>query len=386
MKKQLNEEQLLRKHIRKAIDLVIEKKNTEKNKMLVEEQKLRKIIRKLIESEKPEATPHASTGINVLEDLLKKIIPVIEVDYKQLTTDPGQRESFRAHILNAVQNALAPENAIAGADGEEVGELNESRRQDSDALEFALDREGQNKLVIKRSVKPYDVFVIAKNSDGTYNIFMDPDQLKLIDRNVDREKVLRLAKTLDYKWWEIYSDYQPERPPLAGRRGGDTRRGEDTGRRGGEDRRKRPRGDVMQGSSTGIYKALDDRDRNRSIAEEVDINVGDNAPEDDEAFIDIDSKPEAVPTADPKDDFGLEGEEVTGRNFAFTTFQKVENQIVDSYSLLDNAADRSLFFDYLVTNLKLYFDKFEDELRARLEEPTTPEYEQEKGQQLGPEI
>ena len=82
----------------------------------------------------------------------------------------------------------------------------------------------------------------------------------------------------------------------------------------------------------------------------------------------------------------LDGEEVTGRNFAFSTFQKIENQIVDSYSLLDNGEDRSLFFDYLVTNLKLYFDKFEDELRARLEEPTTPEYEQEKGQQLGPEI
>ena len=37
-----------------------------------------------------------------------------------------------------------------------------------------------------------------------------------------------------------------------------------------------------------------------------------------------------------------------------------------------------LFYDYLLTNLKLYFDKFEDELAPSLEEPTTPEYEAEK--------
>ena len=37
-----------------------------------------------------------------------------------------------------------------------------------------------------------------------------------------------------------------------------------------------------------------------------------------------------------------------------------------------------------MTNLKLYFDKFEDELPGKdLEEPTTPEYEQEKDKQQG---
>ena len=53
-------------------------------------------------------TPNKSTGINVLEDLLKKIIPVLETDYKSLTTSDEQRESFRAHIVNAVENSLTP--------------------------------------------------------------------------------------------------------------------------------------------------------------------------------------------------------------------------------------------------------------------------------------
>ena len=52
--------------------------------------------------------PHRSTGINVLEDLLKKIIPQIEDDYKLLTTSEEQRESYRAHIVQAVVQTLTP--------------------------------------------------------------------------------------------------------------------------------------------------------------------------------------------------------------------------------------------------------------------------------------
>ena len=37
-----------------------------------------------------------------------------------------------------------------------------------------------------------------------------------------------------------------------------------------------------------------------------------------------------------------------------------------------------LWNNYLVKNVKLYFDKFEDELQKSVDEPTTPEYDQEK--------
>ena len=45
--------------------------------------------------------------------------------------------------------------------------------------------------------------------------------------------------------------------------------------------------------------------------------------------------------------------------------------------MLSNEEDQRLFYDYLITNLKLYFDKFEDELQPSLPEPTTDEYEAE---------
>jgi hypothetical protein len=242
---QVNREQFLqelklRKIIRKGISVVLERKETQKNQGLLEEQKLRNVIRDILTEvgiPDNDPAPHNSTGINVLEDLLKKIIPVLEDDYKKLTSSEEQRTSFRSHIVNAVEKTLAPprvtDKAAAG--------------------------DNQNKLV---SMK------------------------------------------------------------------------------------------------------------------EIEINVGDGAsPED--AFIDIDGDGEPDQKPDEREEFGLPGAEETGRNVAFESFKKISQNIIDSYDVLGSTEDKELFYDYLITNLKLYFDKFETDLSPEVSEPTTPEYEQE---------
>ena len=233
-----NPEDLLRENVRALISLVKKKnKNTQ-----TEEQKLRSIIREFLQHELKEAAtpdndpaPHKSTGINVLEDLLKKIIPQIEDDYKLLTTSEEQRESYRAHIIDAVVKTLTPV------------ELN------NDAPE--------------------------KQSPG--------------------------------------------------------------------------------------------------LDEEIDIDISDDG---DDKFIDIRTDKERAAEEgeeeeDPRDSFGIEGKDTTGRNMAYTTFKKVESQIIDAYDLLSNAEDQELFFDYLVANLKLYFDKFENEIQPNVEEPSNQAYD-----------
>ena len=40
--------------------------------------------------------------------------------------------------------------------------------------------------------------------------------------------------------------------------------------------------------------------------------------------------------------------------------------------------DQELFFDYLITNLKLYFEKFEEELAPGVQEPTNQAYDMAK--------
>ena len=66
---QFLEELKLREYIRKGIQIVVEKRQQNKN-TLSEEVKLRKVIRELIQEvaiDDNEPSPHQSTGLNVLE-------------------------------------------------------------------------------------------------------------------------------------------------------------------------------------------------------------------------------------------------------------------------------------------------------------------------------
>jgi hypothetical protein len=121
----------------------------------------------------------------------------------------------------------------------------------------------------------------------------------------------------------------------------------------------------------------------QELAEQDEETV--EGPEADPAFIPLKAdKKEQEAAAEPKETkpedafVEIEGEDETGRNIALQSFKRVEKQIREAYSILANQEDRDLFYKFLITNLKLYFDKFEDELQSTVPEPTTPEYEQEK--------
>ena len=228
-RKEFAEELMLRENVRKAIRHIIKKKDT---KRLNEEKKLRSIVRSLLEGQSAVASvaKHENTGINALEDLLKNsnVLSVVETGYKSLTTDKQQRDSYRNHILSAVEKSLAPE---------------ESRK------------------------------------DAGSNAELEP------------------------------------------------------------------------------------------VEEEIDITVSDR-PEDDPDFIDVsDEAEEPEEEPDERDTFGLDGEDKTGRNRAYSDFQNVEKNILTAFDNLDNEQDISMFQEYLLKNLALYFDKYESELQVNVEEP-----------------
>ena len=70
----------------------------------------------------------------------------------------------------------------------------------------------------------------------------------------------------------------------------------------------------------------------------------------------------------------------TGLKYAARAWNQVRTNVVDSYSLLGNPEDRKEFYEYFITNMRLYFDLFEASMSPSDDEelPTTPEYEQEK--------
>tara|TARA_R110000824_G_scaffold384450_1_gene578456 strand:+ start:5112 stop:5903 length:792 start_codon:yes stop_codon:yes gene_type:complete len=246
------EEETLRENIRHLIRYVKQKKVNEEQEVRNSLKELMRLELKHMLSEEAlpdqDPAPNKSTGINVLADLLKKIIPIEKDDFRQMTTDPQQRKSFRAHIIKAIQDTLIAVDASIGAS----------------------------------------------------------------------EKALALAEDIE----------------------------------------------VEVGEDEDEDKFIDIRTSQEKEAEE--------GPED---------------PKDPREEFGkgLEAMDATGRNMAFNTFKKIEKNIIDSYDLLDNPDDQELFYDYLIANTKLYFDKFEDQLAINVEEPTNQAYETAKEQEPGEE-
>jgi len=112
--KELLEEQQFRKLVRKGIRMITERKD--------EEQQLCSIIKQLVsEAKAKNIAIHDTTGMNQLELLFSNtsFLDTLEKAYTSLTSNPEQRKSFRAHLLNAVESFLQFDELNRGADVEE---------------------------------------------------------------------------------------------------------------------------------------------------------------------------------------------------------------------------------------------------------------------------
>jgi hypothetical protein len=109
-------------------------------------------------------------------------------------------------------------------------------------------------------------------------------------------------------------------------------------------------------------RALDGNNEQGTLEEDVDVNIGDDTPEDMADVRMSDDEKEV-------EDFTISGQDLTGRDAALVAFKNIQTQIVDSYKTLHNPQDLKSFYDGLLMNLELYFKKFEDELQPNVEKP-----------------
>jgi len=250
-RQQFLDELALREQIRKAIRIV-NSRNTAKNlSVLSEEIRLRNVIRTLIKEAEVDdmAASDESTAIVKLRELLKVIVPEYEEGYKSLKTSYEQRESYRTHILNAVQDILTR------------GDVNYSAKADGE-------RDFPEEVELEEEVSAS----VGAAASG-------------------REKFLQGVRA------------NPE-----------------------------------------------------ETAEEEPENAEDKELE----------------------DFTLAGKDKTGAAEAHTSMKQTEKQITQAYGRLYDPQDREIFADFLITNLQLHFDDFEEELQQLLPEPENPEYEKLK--------
>lgn len=135
---------------------------------------------------------------------------------------------------------------------------------------------------------------------------------------------------------------------------------------------------------------LNDTDSDSSqIAEQVGIDVEGVNDEDREKFIDASDGSEKENKQEQDDEeeglATISGEDTTGRNKAERIYPNIEKSIIDYYAELDNPEDQEMFYDYLIANLKLYFDKWDGEMSfSAPEEPTNDQYDQAKSQEEPP--
>jgi hypothetical protein len=131
--------------------------------------------------------------------------------------------------------------------------------------------------------------------------------------------------------------------------------------------------------ATGGIADPDEPEEEISEQDEVSINI-----EDEDKFIDVlgTKEEEEEEVEDPDfEKFRLQDKDQAGALAAYETINKIDTQIQKAYKLASgnytNEKDREIFYDYLITNLKMHFDVFEDKL-SNVTEPTTDEYEDSK--------
>jgi hypothetical protein len=104
------------------------------------------------------------------------------------------------------------------------------------------------------------------------------------------------------------------------------------------------------------------------LAEDIDIDIGDD-PKDDPAFIDVEEPEEKSDEEKEKDGIAVPGLDKTGRNKAYTDLKNVEKTTLKIFDELDDVEDRDPFEEYLLKNLYLYADVYENDLQSSPEIP-----------------
>ena len=102
-------EKLMREYIRNKIRSQLHEQIKKEEE---DEYQLRLTIREMIKEAKENANPHPNTGINKLRDSFRKAKATIKSKFQQLTTDPEQRVTFRAHFLNAFEKLFGELDAL----------------------------------------------------------------------------------------------------------------------------------------------------------------------------------------------------------------------------------------------------------------------------------
>ena len=105
-------------------------------------------------------------------------------------------------------------------------------------------------------------------------------------------------------------------------------------------------------------------DQSKLNEEEVNVTVGDGD------LMGLGPEEEKQQEVDKEfEEFRIEGEDYSGLREAYEAFRLIEQTLLTYWKKMDLEEDREIFYDNLVEQMGLYFDKWESELDLTPEEP-----------------
>lgn len=276
--------------------------------------------------------PYNSTAMNVLKDLLKKIVPILESGYKMLTSDREQRKSFEAHIIVGLKNS--------------IGAAKLSRDADTNLADTI---KGQDiKQYLGSNVPPevddaLNAYDEAQPMQAPGAIPMDQSAAPPMPGAEPIQTIKELANNLTKNLLSIYRESV---------------------------------------SSNILREAAGSIDFSKFVPKEPKPEVNPMQQEENPAFLDVsDKKPKPVEQEEQDKLAGLDKTKYneTGRNIALDAFSKIEKSITAAYNLLADAEDRKVFYIYLIANIVMHFNRFEDELNSAIQSSEViPQQSQDK--------
>jgi len=105
----------------------------------------------------------------------------------------------------------------------------------------------------------------------------------------------------------------------------------------------------------------------KPIAEDIDVDIDDDFSDDVEDVNKSDEEKE-------EEDFSIPGMDETGRNIALQAFNGLKDLIKNALKPIVNSEDKELFMTYLIKNLNLYLDTYEESITGdfKNQEPMMP--------------
>jgi len=191
----LLEEQKLRTVIKKGIAVILEKRKKHAQQ-LQKEQHVRKVVRHMVkEATKKNIKQHDSTGMNALEVLVTStnFLDELKGEYILLRTNIEQRESFKQHIMNAIENMFARDELNREPD-EEEREREEAKPESNVAVAPESDIEDQNDIVaqIKEALSTLNEQETTSAAKSTFAVLPEMERTGAIRAKTAWEKVEKL--------------------------------------------------------------------------------------------------------------------------------------------------------------------------------------------------